>query len=212
MGRHVEEVVGLLEVELERSRLVFGREVGEARNVGRDHFRELVDLVTQRRQPRTGSSQIERPRRSDGVRCSSPDSASTIGAAGSALAPTFGLLLVSRFLWGTGAAGARVVSLAIVRDSYRGDQMARIMSLLTAVFITVPVLAPSIGAGIIAFLPWRAIFWFCVIYVTVVAGWAMLRLPETLDSRLPNTAPIRSGGEAARAVLSNGRPWPTQRP
>ncbi len=63
MGRHVEEVVGLLEVELERSRLVFGREVGEARNVGRDHLRELVDLVTQRRQPRLGSSQIERPRR-----------------------------------------------------------------------------------------------------------------------------------------------------
>lgn len=125
-----------------------------------------------------------------------------IGAAGSALAPTFGLLLVSRFLWGAGAAGARVVSLAIVRDSYRGDQMARIMSLLTAVFITVPVLAPSIGAGIIAFLPWRAIFWFCVIYVTVVAGWAVLRLPETLDPSARIPLRFDRVARTARAVLS----------
>ncbi|MCJ7725034.1 MAG: multidrug effflux MFS transporter [Acidimicrobiia bacterium] len=125
-----------------------------------------------------------------------------VGAAGAALAPTFGLLLASRFLWGTGAAGARVVSLAIVRDSYRGDQMARIMSLLMAVFITVPVLAPSIGAGIITFLPWRAIFWFCVAYATVVAIWAVLRLPETLDpaSRIPLR--FDRVARTARTVLS----------
>lgn len=124
------------------------------------------------------------------------------GAAGAALAPNFGLLLASRFLWGTGAAGSRVISLAIVRDSYRGDQMARIMSLLMAVFITVPVLAPSIGAGIIAFLPWRAIFWFCVIYATVVAGWAVLRLPETLDPILRIPLRFDRVAKAARAVLS----------
>ena len=42
-----------------------------------------------------------------------------VGAAGSALAPTFELLLLSRFIWGIGAAGARVVSTAIIRDRFR---------------------------------------------------------------------------------------------
>lgn len=125
-----------------------------------------------------------------------------LGAAGSALAPTFGLLLASRFLWGAGAAGARVVSLAIVRDSYRGDQMAKLMSLLMAVFIIVPVLAPSIGAVIITFLPWRAVFWFCVIYVAAVGTWGWLRMPETLDPAA--RIPLQFGrvAQAAKAVVT----------
>ncbi|HSG79683.1 MAG TPA: multidrug effflux MFS transporter [Acidimicrobiia bacterium] len=104
------------------------------------------------------------------------------GALGSALAPSFGLLLLSRFVWGLGAAGPRVITLAIVRDTHRGDEMAKVMSLLMAVFILVPVFAPGIGAVIVSVAPWRAIFWFCVAYVGVCALW-MLRLPETLDPR-----------------------------
>jgi len=124
------------------------------------------------------------------------------GAVGAALAPTFGLMLVSRVIWGAGAAGARVVSLAIVRDSYRGDQMARIMSLLMAIFIMVPVLAPSIGAGIVVILPWQAVFWFCVLYATVVAGWCAIRLPETLDPAARIPLRFERVSRAARAVLS----------
>ena len=58
--------------------------------------------------------------------------------------------------------------------------MARVMSLIMAVFILVPVLAPSLGAAIITVTPWRGVFWFCVIYVGVIAIWT-IRLPETLD-------------------------------
>ncbi len=105
---------------------------------------------------------------------------SAVGAAGAALAPSFGLLLFSRFIWGVGAAGPRVIGLAIVRDTHRGDEMARAMSFIMAVFILVPVLAPSVGAAILSFTSWRAVFWFCVIYVAVMALW-VLRMPETLD-------------------------------
>jgi DHA1 family bicyclomycin/chloramphenicol resistance-like MFS transporter len=103
-----------------------------------------------------------------------------LGALGSALAPTFEFLLVSRFVWGLGAAGPRVITLAIVRDTHRGDEMARVMSLLMAVFLLVPIFAPAVGAAIVSFAPWRGVFWFCVAYVSVCALW-MLRLPETLD-------------------------------
>ncbi|MEZ5379343.1 MAG: multidrug effflux MFS transporter [Acidimicrobiales bacterium] len=109
------------------------------------------------------------------------------GAIGSALAPSMGVLLISRFIWGVGAAGGRVVVTAVVRDTFVGDAMAKTMSTLMAVFLLVPIIAPSLGAAIVAFLPWQGIFWLCAALGTGLALWAGTRLPETLpiDQRKP---------------------------
>jgi DHA1 family bicyclomycin/chloramphenicol resistance-like MFS transporter len=113
-----------------------------------------------------------------------------VGAIGSALAPTFELLLLSRFVWGIGAAGSRVVATAIVRDRFEGTAMAAAMSQVMAVFMLVPVLAPTIGTGLIAVLPWRSVFWFCAVWAVVITLWT-LRLRESLD---PNDRrPFRVG-------------------
>lgn len=103
-----------------------------------------------------------------------------LGAAGSALAPTFNLFLASRFVWGVGAAGSRVVATAIVRDRFEGNAMAKALSQIMAIFVLVPVFAPAVGAAIIAVLPWRALFWFCVAWASAIALWS-LRLTETLN-------------------------------
>ena len=130
-----------------------------------------------------------------------------IGAIGSALAPTFGVLLASRFLWGVGAAGSRVVATAIVRDRFEGPVMARAMSQIMAVFVLVPVFAPTLGAGIVAVLPWQAAFWFCVVVAAAIAAWT-LKLPETLDpaSRRPLSARSTARGfvEVARTPVTTG--------
>ncbi len=128
----------------------------------------------------------------------------TLGAIFAAVAPSFGLLLAGRALWGIGAAGPRVLTLAIVRDTHEGDEMARVMSLIMAVFILVPVMAPSLGAALITFLPWRGLFWFCVVYLGAIALWA-IRLPETLDPR--DRIDLDFGGirRAAAAVISQRR-------
>ncbi|MGA1452049.1 MAG: multidrug effflux MFS transporter, partial [Ilumatobacteraceae bacterium] len=102
-----------------------------------------------------------------------------LGAVGSALAPTLPLLLVARFVWGIGAAGARVVATAVARDLFEGVEMARAMSQIMAVFVLVPVIAPTVGAGIVAVLPWRAVFWACAIWAIAMAAWTR-RLPESL--------------------------------
>ncbi len=108
------------------------------------------------------------------------------GAIGSALAPSLNWLLIARFIWGVGAAGARVVATAIIRDSFEGTRMAKAMSQIMAVFVMAPVFAPSIGAGLIVLFSWRSLFWFCVIWAVLIALWS-LRLPETLEpeSRRP---------------------------
>lgn len=102
-----------------------------------------------------------------------------LGAVGSVFAPTLGVMLAARFVWGLGAAGPRVAALAIVRDVYSGDQMARQMSLIMSVFILVPTVAPALGAGLIAVGPWHLVFWMCVAAAALVLV-ASIRLPSTI--------------------------------
>ncbi|MFK7919707.1 MAG: multidrug effflux MFS transporter [Ilumatobacter sp.] len=102
-----------------------------------------------------------------------------VAASATAIAPSFLLLLASRFVWGIGASGARTVTSAIIRDRFEGVDMAKAMSQIMAVFMLVPILAPVLGTGIIAILPWRGVFWFCVVWAALIGMWS-LRLRETL--------------------------------
>jgi DHA1 family bicyclomycin/chloramphenicol resistance-like MFS transporter len=96
------------------------------------------------------------------------------------LSKDFTTMLVGRFLQGFGAAGPRTVVVAMVRDRYEGRAMARIMSLVTSVFILVPVLAPTIGQGILLVAHWRAIFWMLLVLGIVTSLWFAIRQEETL--------------------------------
>ena len=97
-----------------------------------------------------------------------------------AFAHSFPVLLAARALQGIGAAAPRIMALAIVRDRFAGDRMARVMSLVMMVFIVVPVIAPSIGQLILFAGPWRWIFGFLLVFALAVHAWVFLRLPETL--------------------------------
>ena len=129
------------------------------------------------------------------------------GAIGSAFSPTLNWLLISRFVWGVGAAGSRVVAMAIIRDSFEGTRMAKAMSQIMAVFVMAPVFAPSVGAGLIIVFSWRAIFWFCVVWSVIIVLWST-RLPETLapESRRPlEFRSITSGfGTVLRNPITSG--------
>lgn len=61
----------------------------------------------------------------------------------------------------------------MIRDRYDGDAMARLMSMIMAVFLLVPIVAPGVGAGLIAVLPWRAVFWFPAVVAGLLALWAV---------------------------------------
>ncbi|MDQ4419183.1 multidrug effflux MFS transporter [Sphingobium sp. DEHP117] len=96
-------------------------------------------------------------------------------------APSMALLLVGRFMAGFCAAACRVIVLSVVRDCYRGDMMARIMSLIMFTFMIVPMAAPSLGALLLFIAPWRFIFGLLAILIGGMLVWLALRLPETLD-------------------------------
>ena len=104
-----------------------------------------------------------------------------------AFSATFALLLVARVAAGIATASSRVLAVSIVRDCFRGAQMARVMSLATIVFLAAPILAPAIGQTILLVAPWRWIFVFLSTAGLMVTAWTVLRLPETLAeaNRLP---------------------------
>ncbi len=89
-------------------------------------------------------------------------------------------LLIARVLQGMSVAAARVVSMAIMRDLFKGREMAKIMSFVMMVFIMVPAVAPLMGQGIIALAGWQAIFLVYILIVAVVMVWFGLRQHETL--------------------------------
>lgn len=124
-----------------------------------------------------------------------------LGATISALAPTFGLLLLGRFVWGLGAAGGRVVAFAILRDTHQGDRMAQMMSYMMAVFILVPILAPSLGALIVRFGPWQAVFGAGAAAGAAVLLWS-LRLPETLTAENRRTDLFATVPSTARRMAA----------
>ncbi|MBU3030537.1 multidrug effflux MFS transporter [Paracoccus sp. XHP0099] len=113
------------------------------------------------------------------------------------------VLLAARFVQGLGAAGPRIVGLALVRDLYEGREMARITSIVMMVFIIIPALAPSIGQGMIWLAGWHGVFIGFLIFAVIGSTWLNLRQAETLPPE--RRRPLRAGPlkEAAREVLTD---------
>jgi len=103
-----------------------------------------------------------------------------IGCVASIFSTSFEIMILGRLLQGAGAASCRVVTLAMIRDKYSGNAMAKVMSLVMIIFILVPALAPTIGQAILQAASWRTIFVF--MFVTGILGvlWLALGQEETL--------------------------------
>jgi MFS transporter, DHA1 family, multidrug resistance protein len=116
------------------------------------------------------------------------------------LSGSFPALLGWRFVHGL-AAACVTVTRSVVRDLYSGRQMARVMSLTFVVFLTVPILAPSLGQLILIVAPWRYIFVVFAAFAALVAAWGYLRLPETLHPEYRMTLTRAHVLNAAKLVL-----------
>jgi len=125
-----------------------------------------------------------------------------------AFAGSFPLLIAGRVAMGASAAVTRVLVVAMVRDLFEAEAMARVMSLVFMVFMLVPVLAPNIGQLILLFAPWRAIFILLAAYALAMLAWSWRRLPETLHPEFRRSLDWRQTSsailETIRDPLSRG--------
>tara|TARA_R110002167_G_scaffold283181_3_gene488373 strand:- start:1031 stop:2248 length:1218 start_codon:yes stop_codon:yes gene_type:complete len=96
------------------------------------------------------------------------------------LAPSLEVMLIGRILQGIGLSAPRTITISIIRDTYKGDYMAKVMSFVTAFFILVPVVAPAMGKLILDGFGWKYIFYLQLFFALVVSIWFWKRQPETL--------------------------------
>jgi DHA1 family bicyclomycin/chloramphenicol resistance-like MFS transporter len=126
-----------------------------------------------------------------------------LAAALAFVAPSLELLLAARVVQGIGAAGPRVVSVALVRDLHSGRQMARVISFAMMIFTVVPAIAPLLGAAIMGVTGWRGIFPAFILFAAVAMAWLMLRQPETLPRPARRPLQARPLWQALTEVLAH---------
>lgn len=95
-------------------------------------------------------------------------------------APNIGVLGGLRVLQGLGVAAATVVATAVVRDLFSGASFARIFSRLMLVMGLAPILAPTLGSGLLSWTDWRGVFAALAVLGALLMVVAAFRLPETL--------------------------------
>lgn len=111
-------------------------------------------------------------------------------------APNLEWMIAGRILQGIGLSTARTISISIIRDMYKGDLMAKVMSFVTAFFILVPVVAPAFGKLLLDVANWQAIFYIQLVLTAMVGLWFWRRQPETLhpEYKIPFTSHLFMDG------------------
>jgi len=126
-----------------------------------------------------------------------------IGCLMSIFCETMTGMLAARFIQGLGLAAPRVVSIALIRDQYEGNDMARVMSFIMMVFILVPAIAPALGQGILFFFDWRMIFSFILILTCITWLWFFIRQQETLPIQKRTPFSVNNIYQNILSVCSN---------
>lgn len=105
----------------------------------------------------------------------------TLASAGCAMAPTLTWLTVMRALAAFGGSAAMVIPRAVVRDLADGHAAVKLMSQLMLVMGAAPILAPTLGGGVLSVASWRVIFWLATAYGVISLALVWAALPETLE-------------------------------
>ena len=92
----------------------------------------------------------------------------------------FEIMILGRILQGIGLSSPRSLALSMIRDSYSGDYMAKIVSIVVMFFILVPVVAPTLGQFLMYYFDWQSIFYFNLLFGVFIMLWFWKRQPETL--------------------------------
>ena len=119
------------------------------------------------------------------------------------LSPSLEVILISRFLQGVGASAPRVVAQALVRDFYKGREMARISSFIMIIFALVPAIAPLLGSFVMLAFNWRFIFLMFIAFVAVSTMWMTFRIDESVTKEKRIEFNLKQVGLAFKEVLSN---------
>ena len=111
-------------------------------------------------------------------------------------------MCAARFVAGMGSSAVFTTTIAGVRDRYKGDQMARTMSFIFAIFLFTPIFAPFLGMAILSVASWRAVFLTPPLFAGIIFFWS-LRLKESLSKEDRSVLNWTSISSTLKKIISN---------
>lgn len=112
-------------------------------------------------------------------------------------------LILGRVLQAAGCGAVQSVSMAIVKDTFRGRTMENVLVWIQTMTILCPMLAPMFGAFLLHYVSWRGLFW--LLLAGGVAGLLVsIALKETLTERSLASSPLRSLGRILVVLQDKG--------
>lgn len=103
----------------------------------------------------------------------------TIASLGLVFTLSLEYMIVLRFVQALGASVGMVTSLAIVRDIYKGEEIAKMLSNIMLVMGVAPAIAPTLGSIFLDVFQWQSIFLFLTIFSALVLIFVRLFLIES---------------------------------
>ncbi|MFC5269855.1 Bcr/CflA family multidrug efflux MFS transporter [Adhaeribacter terreus] len=101
-------------------------------------------------------------------------------------------MVVLRFLQAIGGCTGMVITRAIVRDKYHGNQSAKVFSTLMLIMGVAPILAPSVGSLVLDAFRWEYIFALLALIGLLTLLYVVFFLPETLTPEKRNPLALRN--------------------
>ena len=100
---------------------------------------------------------------------------------------TIGNFITLRFVQGFFGAAPVVLSGALLRDLFSKNELSKVMSTITLVFMIAPLIAPVIGGYIVKYVHWHAIFYVMSFMGVLSALLVFFIIPEThkKENRIP---------------------------
>lgn len=115
----------------------------------------------------------------------------SVASVVAAFAPNAETLIACRVVQGLTAGGGVIVSRAMVREIYSGDEAQKMMSRIMMIFSLGPAVAPIIGGWLLQLGSWHIIFWFLTFVGVALSALVAFTLPETLPTE--DRRPLRLG-------------------
>ena len=123
------------------------------------------------------------------------------GALGSLLSQNLLSMLIFRLLWGLGSSFPASMRTTIARDIYSGDEMAKVMSKIMAVFLLGPIITPLISEAFLSFTSWRFVYSLGILLGGVGILWSIW-FGETLPSANRRNLNWNTTSKAFRKIFS----------
>lgn len=125
-------------------------------------------------------------------------SISLIFSAICAFAPTIGFLIIARAASAFGAGGMVAIATALIKDSFEGKEMSKVLSVTQAFGLLAPMMAPLLGALILKVADWEMTF-IALASLTGISLVGACLLQETLP------ADKRTQNNTLQSILSLGK-------